>query len=30
MSALMNDPEAGMAPVILDLKDVRRTYQMGE
>jgi len=26
----MNDPEAGMAPVILDLKDVRRTYQMGE
>jgi putative ABC transport system ATP-binding protein len=26
----MQDPEAGMAPVILDLKDVRRTYQMGE
>ena len=26
----MRDPEAGMAPVILDLKDVRRTYQMGE
>jgi putative ABC transport system ATP-binding protein len=26
----MKDPEAGMAPVILDLRDVRRTYQMGE
>jgi putative ABC transport system ATP-binding protein len=26
----MQDPEAGLAPVILDLKDVRRTYQMGE
>jgi putative ABC transport system ATP-binding protein len=30
MAALMNDPEAGLARVILDLKDVRRTYQMGE
>jgi putative ABC transport system ATP-binding protein len=26
----MQDPEAGMAAVILDLRDVRRTYQMGE
>jgi putative ABC transport system ATP-binding protein len=26
----MSDPEAGMAPVILDLRDVRRTYLMGE
>jgi putative ABC transport system ATP-binding protein len=26
----MSDPEAGMAPVILDLRDVHRTYQMGE
>ena len=26
----MRDPEAGMAPVILDLKDVKRTYLMGE
>lgn len=26
----MSDPEAGLAPVILDLKEVRRTYQMGE
>jgi len=26
----MQDPEAGMAPVILDLRDVRRTYLMGE
>jgi putative ABC transport system ATP-binding protein len=30
MAALMNDPEAGLAPVTLNLKDVRRTYQMGE
>ena len=30
MSALMSDPEAGLAPVMLDLKDVRRTYEMGE
>ena len=30
MSALVSDPEAGLAPVILDLKEVRRTYQMGE
>ena len=30
MSALMQDPEAGMAPVTLNLKDVKRTYQMGE
>ena len=26
----MGDPEAGLAPVILDLKEVRRTYVMGE
>jgi putative ABC transport system ATP-binding protein len=26
----MNDPEAGLAPLMLDLKDVRRTYEMGE
>jgi len=26
----MRDPEAGMAPVILDLREVRRTYIMGE
>jgi putative ABC transport system ATP-binding protein len=26
----MNDPEAGMSPVILDLRQVHRTYQMGE
>ena len=26
----MSDPEAGMAPMMLDLKDVRRTYEMGE
>jgi len=26
----MQDPEAGMAPVTLSLKDVHRTYQMGE
>ena len=26
----MQDPEAGMAPVILDLREVHRTYQMGE
>ena len=26
----MRDPDAGMAPVILDLKDVKRTYLMGE
>jgi putative ABC transport system ATP-binding protein len=30
MSALMSDPGAGLAPVTLSLKDVRRTYQMGE
>jgi len=30
MSALMSDPETGLAPVTLSLKDVRRTYQMGE
>jgi len=30
VSALVSDPEAGLAPVILDLKEVRRTYQMGE
>src|SRR5215211_2690554 len=30
MAALMNDPEAGLAPVTLNLTDVRRTYQMGE
>ncbi len=30
MSALVSDPEAGLAPVILDLKEVRRTYLMGE
>ena len=26
----MRDPDAGMAPVILDLRNVHRTYQMGE
>jgi len=26
----MSDPESGMAPVILDLRQVHRTYQMGE
>jgi len=26
----MRDPEAGLAKVILDLRDVHRTYQMGE
>jgi len=30
VSALVSDPEAGLAPVILDLKDVHRTYEMGE
>jgi putative ABC transport system ATP-binding protein len=30
MSALMNDPEAGLAPVTLRLKDVVRTYEMGD
>ena len=30
VSALVSDPEAGLAPVILDLKEVRRTYEMGE
>jgi len=30
MSALMDDPEAGLAPVTLSLKDVVRTYEMGD
>jgi putative ABC transport system ATP-binding protein len=30
MSALMTDSESGLAPVTLSLKDVRRTYEMGD